>query len=69
MINALVSSSDKELTVQKGMSRDQILVLLGEPSEKSWRYSWSPTSGSYWIRVIFFKAGAVTEISHEFYVD
>ena len=68
-IEGLVALPNKQTPVQKGMTKNQVVALLGEPTEKAWGYSWSPTSGSYWLRVILFKVGHVIEIHHEFYVD
>ncbi|NOJ81898.1 outer membrane protein assembly factor BamE domain-containing protein [Myxococcus xanthus] len=64
--------------VQPGMSRDEVVKLLGEPMEVHdrptqgalWRYSKSPTDSHYSLRVVFFSdGGVVTRVAHEYYVD
>ena len=64
--------------VQPGMSRDEVVKLLGEPMEvhdrpnqgTSWRYSKSPTDSHYSLRVVVFSnSGVVMRVAHEYYVD
>ena len=62
--------------VQVGMSEDEVTNILGDPLQKQpnddrayWRYSTGPSDGSYWFRVITFRAGRVTEKDAHYYAD
>lgn len=64
--------------VQPGMSRDEVVKLLGEPMEvhdtptqgTSWLYSKSPTGSHYSLRTVAFSnSGVVADVVHEYYVD
>jgi hypothetical protein len=59
------------------MATREVLALLGPPLDRgasrgtaeSWRWSRSPGSRSYRVRVVVFDAERVVEIHSEFYVD
>ncbi|NOK05560.1 MULTISPECIES: outer membrane protein assembly factor BamE [Myxococcus] len=64
--------------VQPGMSRDEVVKLLGEPMKVHdtptqgtlWLYSKSPTDSHYSRRmVVFSNSGVVMRVAHEYYVD
>lgn len=56
-------------SVQKGMTKTEVLNLLGNPTKKYWIYSKSSDSGSYRVRVIILRDDKVAKKIHEFYVD
>ena len=60
------------------MSLDDVLGVLGEPLQRTvysqddlevLRYSFSPSDGSYRVRVVQFRNGKVVGTISEFYVD
>lgn len=63
--------------IKKGMSRSEVIKLLGNPIDspdydrKTWwlRYSQPRTGGSYYIRTIGVENDTVAWISADFYVD
>lgn len=62
--------------VQIGMSEEEVTNVLGDPLQKQlnddktyWRYSTGPSGGSYWFRVITFRAGRVAEKDAHYYAD
>ena len=61
--------SPKLKDAQSGMTKAEVLQLLGEPREKTFVYSRRPTDVSYHVRVVLFRNGRVAERISEFYVD
>ena len=65
-------------SVRVGMSKDEVLGLLGVPLNtwfldperlEVWAYTLSPSDSSYRIRVVHFREGLVVHKVSEFYVD
>ena len=61
--------SPKLKGVQRGMTKADVVRLLGEPGERTFVYSRRPTDASYHVRVVLFRNGRVAERISEFYVD
>jgi hypothetical protein len=64
-----VGESAKLKDVRSGMTKAEVLRLVGEPREKTFVYSRRPTDVSYHVRVVRFRDGRVAERIAEFYVD
>lgn len=70
-------SEKKFARLKPGMTMDEVEERLGRPlqeyviggEEFGWKYTRSPRDMSYRVRVVVFKAGLVSEIIHEFYMD
>ena len=70
--------SEKEFgRLKPGISMKEVEERLGRPLEEyviggdeiGWKYTRSPRDMSYRVRVVIFKAGFITEVIHEFYMD
>lgn len=68
-VDEVISGGGKLDTVTKGMSREEVLRLVGRPIEESLVYSRSAHDQSYRVRVVMLKRGRVRERVSEFYVD
>jgi hypothetical protein len=67
-------------TIARGMSREQVLAILGEPLRRDlgtsampkeyWRYTEGTADSNYWFRTITFdKKGIVQGVDRHYFVD
>lgn len=72
-------SEDHFFEIRRGMSKDDVTALLGEPLEKNmidggsyvevWRYTHAPQKTNYWFRLVLFdKDGKVTATEAKYFV-
>jgi hypothetical protein len=59
----------KGMAINEGMTSDAVVAARGEPTRRTWLFSWSPTDTHYRARTILFESGRVTSIHATFYVD
>jgi outer membrane protein assembly factor BamE (lipoprotein component of BamABCDE complex) len=66
-------------SVNKGMLKDDVRRLLGDPLEiqssdakshdEIWRYTRAPQDRNFWFRIVLFKNGEVVATKGDYFVD